>query len=56
MRGAFTLYTKQKGCAPSLTSRRTEAVERAVALRKEKAELRLARITNGKHPDYQNGK
>ena len=35
---------------------KTDAVERATALRKEQAELRLARIQNGKDPAYQNGK
>ncbi len=33
----------------------TGAVEQAVALRKEQAELRLARITNGAEPDQKNG-
>ncbi len=44
------------GAPPSLTSRRTDAVEKARELRKEQAERRLALIQNGKHPDYQNGK
>lgn len=35
-------------------SRKTESVESAVRRRKEKAELRLARITNGAEPSMIN--
>lgn len=50
MRGAYVQYQKMKG------SRKSNAVEQACALVKETAELRLARIMNGTHPDFQNGK
>lgn len=50
MRGAYIQYLKSKG------SRKTNAVEQACALVKEQAEVRLARIANGAHPDYKNGK
>jgi hypothetical protein len=53
MRGAFSQFVKSKGYAPSVTS--ADATERAAALHKEQCELRLARIQNGKHPDYKNG-
>lgn len=52
MRGAYHNYMKQKGTPPSLKS---EAVEEAAAQHAEECELRLARIQNGKHPEYQNG-
>ncbi len=57
MRGAYTQYLIQrgKGCCGG-TSCKTAAVEKAFALEKEKAELRLARIQNGKDPAYKNGK
>ena len=45
MRGAYTQYCKEKG----------NAVEHAHALRKEEAELRLARIQNNKEPSHKNG-
>lgn len=54
MRGAYTQYVKQKGCCGSV--RQCPATEAAHAKRKEDAELRLARIQNGKHESYQNGK
>lgn len=50
MRGAYTNYLAEKG-----ESRYTDAVEKIKARAKEDAELRLARIFNGKEPDYQNG-
>lgn len=50
MRGAYTNFIAEKG-----ESRYTEAVERIKARAKEDAELRLARITNGVHPEYING-
>ena len=50
MRGAYFQYLKQKG------SRKTGAVEEAAARNKEAAELRLARIQNGKEPSMKNGK
>lgn len=53
MRGAYIQFQKEKGCC---CSRKSSTVEQACALRKEEAELRLARIQNGKHPEYQNGK
>lgn len=53
MRGAYYQYIKTKGVAPSLKS---DAVEEAHAKRKEDAELRLAKIQNGKDPRYKNGK
>ena len=58
MRGAYTSYLTQKGgCnGGSCGGRKTAAVEQAVALNKERAELRLARIQNGKDPRYKNGK
>lgn len=49
MRGAYTQYVKSKGIKP------TCAVEEAHALRKEQAELRLARIQNNKEPSHKNG-
>lgn len=49
MRGAYTQYIKSKGVKPE------DAVEQAAALHKEKCELRLARIMNGKEPKYKNG-
>jgi hypothetical protein len=52
MRGAYFQYLKSKGQC----SCKTDAVESAAARHKEEAELRLARIQNGVHPDYQNGK
>jgi len=52
MQGAYYQYLRTKGI-PS--SRTTNAVEAANALRKEQAELRLARIMNEKEPEYQNG-
>lgn len=48
MRGSYTNFLIN-------TSRKSVAVERALAEDKEAAELRLARIQNGKHPDYRNG-
>lgn len=48
MRGAYTQFIKSKGMKPSC------AVDQATARHKEACELRLARIMNGKHPDYQN--
>jgi len=51
MRGAYVQFIRTKG-----TSLYTAAVERAHNLRKEEAELRLARITNGAEPDMRNGK
>lgn len=50
MRGAQFQYIREKGL-----SRYTDAVESVKAREKEEAELRLARIMNGAHPDYQNG-
>lgn len=52
MRGCYNQYLIQKGH----TSNLTKAVEDAQALRAEAAELRLARIMNGKEPSHQNGK
>lgn len=50
MKGAYTNYLAEKG-----ESRYTSAVEKVLARAKEDAELRLARITNGVHPEYKNG-
>lgn len=50
MRGAYTNYLAEKG-----ESRYTDVVEKLKARAKEDAELRLARIFNGKEPGYQNG-
>lgn len=47
MRGAYFQYMKEKGFAPGL-----DASAAAAALHKEKCELRLARIANGKEPGY----
>jgi len=47
---AFIYYTKFKGLGA-----RSEVVEDARQRAKEDAQLRLARITNGVHPDYING-
>lgn len=43
------MFVKSKGFKP------TCAVDKAAARHKEDCELRLAKIQNGKHPDYQNG-
>lgn len=51
MRGCYNQYLIQKGH----TSNLTKAVEDARAIRAEEAELRLARIMNGKEPSHQNG-
>jgi hypothetical protein len=51
MRGAYVQFIRTKG-----TSLYTAAVERAHNLRKEEAELRLARIFNKAEPEMQNGK
>jgi hypothetical protein len=53
MRGAYFQYLRSKG-EPTL--RTTGAVESARARDKEAAELRLARIQNGKEPSHKNGK
>jgi hypothetical protein len=53
MRGAYTQFIKSKGRVPSLTS--SDATEQAEAIHKEKCELRLARIMNGKEPSHKNG-
>jgi hypothetical protein len=45
MRGAYTQFCKEKGCA----------VEEAKALHAEACERRLARIQNGKEPSHING-
>lgn len=50
MKGAYTNYLAEKG-----DSRYASAVEKVLARAKEDAELRLARITNGAHPEYKNG-
>lgn len=50
MRGAYFSYVKMNG-----VGRYTDAVEEIKAREKENAELRLARIHNGVHPDYKNG-
>jgi hypothetical protein len=62
MRGAQYQYEKFKGRTSMFTDAVEEAketlrieCERRIALEKEQRELRLARITNGKHPDYRNG-
>jgi hypothetical protein len=47
---AYTCYLKQKGTPPTMN-----AVEDACRKHKEDCQLRLARIQNGTHPDYQNG-
>jgi hypothetical protein len=49
MNTAFQSYLRQRG-----DKRTSQVVEDAVQRRKEDALLRLARITNGKHPDYKN--
>lgn len=46
MRGAYNQFIRQKGL---------QAVENAMAKLKEEAELRLARIQNGKEPSHVNG-
>lgn len=48
MRGTYTQHLLR-------TSTRTPAIERARALDKEAAELRLARIQNGCEPSHKNG-
>jgi hypothetical protein len=53
MRGAYTQFIKSKGSG--FESRLTPAVEKAMAIRKEEAERRLARIMNGKEPFHKNG-
>jgi hypothetical protein len=53
MRGAYFQYVKANGLPES---RVTQANERALALVKEAAELRLARITNRKEPSCKNGR
>lgn len=50
MRGAYHQYLRMNGI-----SRYTDAVEAVNAIRKEEAELRLARIMNNKELSYQNG-
>jgi CO/xanthine dehydrogenase Mo-binding subunit len=62
MRGAIHQYEKFKGRTSAFTDAVEEAQEvlriecaRRLALEKEQRELRLARITNGKHPDFRNG-
>lgn len=50
MRGAYTNLIAEKG-----ESRYTYVVEQMRAKAKEEAELRLARIFNGKEPEYKNG-
>lgn len=50
MNQAYICYLKQKGTPPTM-----DAVEDACRKNREEAQLRLARIHNGAHPDYQNG-
>ena len=53
MRGAYYQFVKEKGCP---VSRLSDTTEQARVKASEEAELRLARIANGSHPDYKNGK
>lgn len=62
MRGAIYQYEKFKGRTSAFTDAVEEAretlrieCERRLALEKEQRELRLARIANGRHPDFRNG-
>lgn len=50
MRGAYTNFIAEKG-----ESRYTDVVEKIKARAAEEAELRLARIFNGKEREYING-
>ena len=50
MNQAYKCYIKQKGTPPTM-----DAVEDACRMQKEAAQLRLARIQNGTHPDFANG-
>jgi hypothetical protein len=50
MNTAITSYIKQRG-----VSRLSKAVEEVMTRRREECTLRLARIQNGKHPEYING-
>jgi len=54
MRGAYFQFVKAKGAG--LESRLCQATEQAQAVRREEAELRLARIQNGKEPSHRNGR
>jgi hypothetical protein len=51
MNGAYNQYLKIKGHCPSVS----KAQEDELALRKEEAILRLARIQNGKEPSHCKG-
>lgn len=62
MRGAIFQYEKFKGRTSAFTDAVEEAqevlrveCERRLAQEAEEKELRLAKITNGRHPDFRNG-
>lgn len=51
MNTAIECYIKSKGAVSS----RSPAQEEILLRRREDAQLRLARIQNGAHPEYRNG-
>lgn len=50
MRGSYQRFFAVRG-----DSNKTQTIENALALEKEAAELRLARIQNGAEPSHKNG-